>query len=535
MTTSLLTSQNCPHLVIGARSDIQAHDAVAVFARASRRVKSNPDSPFQIEDLTSALALVQASNRSDESGLRYSIPANPDALVLGSFFEFDGSKFSSDGDLTQIDISKIDDPSKASAGQVFLAASMHHLLQWNWQIAAECARVTLRLSEVEDERDEALNILAASLAAQGDGQRALDALRKAVEGKWNLALQANLALLAVDINPSLAVEHMAFLVSGAKTLNDRVRAFSTAIAIWQKNQREETGSSDQDDFAPLPRTFLDSVQTIIADPQISEETFYYYGKFLARVDPVEFQNSEAFKHSPYRTSPSMQLIKAKCSSYFEWMNELVPVAVTCGNTCPWIQEDVDDLVQSLNRQLADNETEDWAIHLAFLSLQKGLECANHRRTLLRGLLILNLPQILEEDAEPSDTFIDWLEEAQMAAQTYHWSLDLDEDVKEFLMEVLHRAGNFLCVSRVRSIETTRKSMEQHVWQIEERMSTVFRRLNAPRLEISRASRVVTQYCSESIITLNRVKSLANDTQLLTAVSILIKGLHTMQRTVEKYQ
>jgi len=534
--TSLLTAENCPHLIIGAPSNVKPEDAVAAFARASKRVKSNPDAPFQIEDLTSALATVQASSRSDESGLKYSIPANPDALIKDRFFEFGGSKFTVDSDFSQVDVSKIDVLSKTPAGQVFLAASIRNLLQWDWTKAAEYARNCLRLSEIEDERDEALNILAASLAAQGDGQRALDALKKAVEGKWNLALQANLALLAVDIDPSLALEHMSFLVDGAKTFNEKVRAFRTAIDVWQKSQSEETGSTDQDDFEPLPRNFLNSIQTILNSPDISEETFYEYGKFLARADPIEFQKSDTFKNNQYLKSPSMRLLRAKCTDYAEWMNELVPVAVACGDSCPWIQEDVDDFVLMINRELIGDEPQNWAINLAFSFLDKGLDCSNRGRILLRGFTILNLSQIVKDDAQPSDKFIYWLEEAQRAVQTRgNASLELDDEAKEFIMGVLHRAGNVLCILTGVPIQATMKTMAPHVWQIEKRMSTFLSRMNAPKLEISQVSRTIVKFCTESITTINKVRALADDTEMIDSVSKLSNTLETMKRTVIKYQ
>ena len=536
MGVSLLTAENCPHLVIGAPSNVEAQDAVAAFARASKRVKSNPDSLFEIEDLTHALATVQASNRSHESGLKYSIPANPDVFLKSKFFEFGGSKLTFDSDLSHVDVSKIDVLSKTSAGQVFLAASIHNLIQWNWANAAEYARHCLRLSEEEDERDEALNVLAASLAVQGDGERALDALKKAVEGKWNLALQANLALLAVDINPSLAVEHMSFLVDGAKTFNEKVRAFSTAIDVWQKSQSEETGSSDHDDFAPLPRKFLDSVQTIISSPDISEETFYEYGKFLARVDSVEFRKSAAFKKNQYSKSPSMRLIKARCSDYAEWMNELIPVAVASGASCPWIQEEVDDFVLMLNRQLIDDQTDNFAVNLAFSFLNKGLDCSNRGRILLRGMTILNLSQVLKEDAQPSDKFIDWLEEAQQTVQNRSDTiLELDEEGKKFTMQILRRAGNMLCILFGVPIQETMKTMATHVWQIEKRMSTFFSRMNAPKLEISQASRTIVEFCNESITTINRLRALADDTEMINSVSNLSNALDKMKRTVKNYQ
>ena len=419
---------------------------------------------------------------------------------------------------------------------MFLAASLHNLLQWNWTKAAEYARNCLRLSEIEDERDEALNVLAAALAAQGDGQRALDALKKAVEGKWNLALQANLTLLAVDIDPSLAIEHMAFLVGGAKTFDEKVRAFSTAINVWQKSQSEETGSSDQDDFEPLPRNFLNSIQTIISSPDISEETFYEYGKFLARVDPIEFQKSDAFKKNQYRKSPSMRLIRAKCTDYAEWMNELVPVAVACGDSCPWIQEDVDDFVLMMNRQLIEDEPANWVINLAFSFLDKGLDCSSRGRILLRSFVIIKLPKILKEDAQPSDKFIDWLQEAQRTVQGHYRSnLELDEEAKEFIMSMLHRAGDMLCLLTGMPIQETMKTLAPRVLQIEQRMSTFFGRMNAPKLEISRVSRTIVEFCTESITTLNRVRALAGDTEMIDSVSKLANALETMKRTVVKYQ
>lgn len=536
MGTSLLTAENCPHLIIGAPSNVKPEDAVAAFARASKRVKSNPDAPFQIEDLTSALATVQASSRSDESGLKYSIPANPDALIKERFFEFGGSKFTAESDLSQIDVSKIEALSKTPAGQVFLGASIQKILQWDWSKATEYARNCLRLSEIEEERDEALNVIAAALAAQGDGQRALDALKKAVEGKWNLALQANLALLAVDIDPSLAIEHISFLVDGAKTFNEKVKAFSTAIDVWQKSQSEETGSDDQDDFESLPRNFLNSIQSIIASREISEETFYEYGKFLARVDPIEFRNSDAYKNSQYRNSSSMRLVRERCAGYAEWMNELVPVAIECGDNCPWIQEEVDNFVLMLNRQLIGDQTDNWAINLAFSFLDKGLDCSNRGRILLRGMTILNLSQVLKEDAQPSDKFIDWLEEAQRTVQNRSDTiLDLDEEGKKFTMQILRRAGNMLCILFGVPIQETMKTMATHVWQIEKRMSTFLSRMNAPKLEISQVSRTIVEFCNESITTINRVRALADDTEMIDSVSNLSNALEKMKRTVKNYQ
>ena len=78
-------------------------------------------------------------------------------------------------------------------------------------------------------------------------------------------------------------------------------------------------------------------------------------------------------------------------------------------------------------------------------------------------------------------------------------------------------------------------MATHVWQIEKRMSTFFSRMNAPKLEISQVSRTIVGFCNESITTINRVRALAGDTEMIDSVSKLANALETMKRTVINYQ
>ena len=222
MVTTFPTVKNCPQLILGAPSNVNSQDAVAAFARASKRIKSGENTQFSIEDLTSALSAIEAALRSEESGLKFSVPADPIHFNKSLSFEFGGEVFKFDSDLSKVNVEQLDLPLKALAGQVHLAAAIHQLLIWNWSKASEYARICLRLSDKEDERDEALNVIAASLAAQGDDVRALDALKKAVEGQWNLALQANLALIASEIDPDLAIEHISYLVDGARTAGEKI-------------------------------------------------------------------------------------------------------------------------------------------------------------------------------------------------------------------------------------------------------------------------------------------------------------------------
>jgi len=156
--------------------------------------------------------------------------------------------------------------------------------------------------------------------------------------------------------------------------------------------------------------------------------------------------------------------------------------------------------------------------------------------LLRGFTIINLSQVLKEDAQPSDKFIHWLEVAQRTVQNRSDTiLDLDEEGKKFAIQILGRAGNVLCVLFGVPIQETMKTVAPHVWQIEKQMSTFFGRMNAPKTEISRISMTIVNFCYNSIATLNRVRALANDTEMIDSVSNLLDALEKMKRTVINYR
>ena len=444
MAITFPTVKNCPQLILGAPSNVNSQDAVAAFARASKRIKSGEKANFSIEDLTSALSAVEASIRSDESGLKFSIPADPSLFNKSNSFEADGQVFKFDSDLSKINIEDINPSSKGSAGQVYLSAAIHQLLIWNWTLASEYARTCLRLSDREDERDEALNVIAASLAAQGDDAKALDALKKAVEGQWNLALQANLALIAIESDPDLAIEHISYLVDGARSAKEKIRACSTAIGIWTAAQQEQTGSSDQDDFDPLPRSFLNSIQSIVKSPDISEETFYEYGKFLARVDAEEFERSQSIGQSIHASSPSSEVIKARLNGLPQYLEQIVKVSSKhSADTHPWLHDEVNGFVRNINTNLLESTPESIYFNLGFAFLKNGLDCSTRERVVLRGILIMKLPKFLEDDVQPSDKFVEWLSVAQAQVRSFDSKLELDEEDKETLMGLLFASGNTL--------------------------------------------------------------------------------------------
>lgn len=527
MGHTLLNATNCPHLILGVPSNLNSQDVVAAFARASKRVKSNTDAPFTIEDLTTALSEIESLSRTEESDLKYAIPANCDVLDKLASFNFDSTTLTGESDLSEVDVTKIDVGEKAKAGHVYLIAAIKELLLWNWQQASVYSRNCLRLSVKEDERDEALNVLAASLAAQGDATKALDALKKAVEGEWNLALQANLALIATEEDPSLAVRHMSLLVEGAKHTKDQIRACRTAIHIWQNSQSEETGSDDIDDFEPPPRVFLDSIQTILRNPEISEEIFYDFGKFLARVDSEAFSNSNSLNESPHSSSPSGQLVKLRLNGFNEYFGKLVKVASGCKPVdYPWIHDEVDQFVRSINQGLREDVPELSHLGMAFAVLSDGLDCSNRSRILLRILLVGNLHISLKDDDQPSVSFIKWIEEAQIAV--IENDIELDEDDILLLSELLANSGNYLAHRFYYTFLQQGEKVEETSNIIVNLMSTFSGRRRANKHEIGESSGFIIKWCDEVVNTLTKVLVISNDDELETLINRMVRSVKTIK-------
>jgi len=535
MATTFPTVKNCPQLILGAPSNVNSQEAVAAFARASKRIKSGEDTQFSIEDLTSALSAIEATLRSDESGLKFSVPADPSLFNKSKSFESGGELFGFDSDLSKFNVEQLDSSLKETAGQVYLTAAIHQLLLWNWSIASEYARVCLRLSGREDERDEALNVIAASLAAQGDDVRALDALKKAVEGQWNLALQANLALIAAEIDPDLAIEHISYLVDGARTADEKIRACSTAIGIWTTSQREQTGSSDQDDFEPLPRPFLNSIQSIVKSPDISEETFYEYGKFLARVDADEFQKSGTINQSVHAKSPSADVIRTRLKGFGDYLEGLVKTSSrNPSEKYPWLHDEVNGFVQNINSNLFEDKPESLYLNLAFAFLQNGLDCSTRERIVLRGMLILKLSNFLEEDTQPSDKFIEWLSVAQTKVRHFGSLANLENEDQDALMKLLFAAGNTLTALIADAFIAQGRKILPTAQSIQRQMSGLFNRISANRTEISSTSRSIVEWCGEATRTLDSAEKLCNDNQLKENLRPVYKSLSELKNSVINY-
>lgn len=536
MAQTILNALNAPHLVLGMRSDAPAVDATIAFAKLSRRVKNSSDTPFVIEDLTSALSELENTSKNAEFNLRYAVPANPSAVSAGVSFMYLNQEVTSNSDLSTVELSDIETREHERAASVFLEASVKEVLNWNWSNAITLARNGLRFSKNEEIRDECLNIMAAALAMSSDPERALDALKKAVDGRWNIELQTNLAIVATQVEPNLAVKHMSYLISGATTFTERIKACHMAIGLWRSSQSQETGSNDDDDFEPLPSEVLTSIHALVQNREIEEESFYNLGIFLARVDCDRFKSSRAIENSSHAQSLSAQAIRARFEGYFEFATKITELAASDKNRkAPWLHNTVDEIVGSLVSGLVDNDDEPIvAFNVAFALLRNGLDCSTFHRIAIRGLLASGLhAHFKDRDEQPSDDFIKWLQEGHAAVAAN--KMGMSDDAVAFVTGSLQRTGNVIGMLIYKSTVSSGGQVENAANAVVQGMSGFMKSFTGPGPQIKNVSNEICKWCDESIWTCHKVLTIVVDSEIASAIRDLASNIEQMRNKVSKYR
>jgi hypothetical protein len=512
--------------VLGVVSNCTQDEALAAFAKRSRRVKSDETSPFEIEDLTTALAEIQQSGRAGAVSLQYKIPCNPSAYKPGSHFTSNGISISCQSPAESLIGSEVADGEKSQAAAVLLAASINSILDWKWTDAADLARECLRLSTDEDERDEALNVLAASLTMVGEPQKALQALQKAVEGRWNLNLQANLGIIATSQDPGLAAVQMSYLINGASTAQEKLRAARLGINLWRESQGDEL---DDDELEPLPGELLEAVYSLLKMPDLAEEDFYDLGSFLAKVETGNATLTVTIGTSPHRSSPSARIINSLQNDLLTQLTTLSRVAAEdIRHERPWIQSSLDTYVRIINGKLIDKES--FASNLAFEMLDNGLDASNFSRISLRFLLVQSLPDLLEAKATPSEKFLKWHAEAKKEI----FSRDLPEDQIDILRELGNQAGNILGALTHFSLIDTCVKVENAANSVLQRMNGLLNRLTANKDAVRELSRNITGACREIISDYDKVLPHVTDPDIRKDMSELRSHMATILNRIDSF-
>jgi hypothetical protein len=152
-----------------------------------------------------------------------------------------------------------------------LEDALRELLDARWSEALGSAKEVLGCTTREDLRDEALNLLACAQWQLGDDERAISALLEALEDEYNTSLQTNIGVVAANLEPNTAAEHLAQLAVEAPTVGLQYSAAMRGLSLWTANR-------DDDDDSPLPPHLRDAVrsltQSTFESAELSDSDFW---------------------------------------------------------------------------------------------------------------------------------------------------------------------------------------------------------------------------------------------------------------------
>lgn len=524
---TVLSPSNAPHLYLGVVSHADQASIGAAFAKATRRAKSVADVEITVQDLTSALSAAERRTKSDLL-LQYQAPANPAAVPKVSSCRIGGKEIALDISPSEFLTMEVSEDERESTAIFLLNATLRSLHQWNWAEAVGLGRLCLRLSRVEDTRDEALNLMAAGLAMQNEPHKALDALRQAVAGRWNLNLQANLVLIATSISPADAVEHLSHLILGADTAKERLGASRMAVDLWAQVNKDLTGDS----APPLPRPVLDSLYELLKLEALSEEEFFDIGLFLAESDEVEFQRRGVVRESPYRSSVSARLIAAASQSFGDYALALVAAEKT-GElaTRHWLQSRLDEMIASLVDLFTSEEVSEKPVDFAFGLIDNGLSCETLERISLLSFMIWHLQDVFTDESEvPKDEFVAWIVGAHERVNAAGSFLDRIPEHLALVKEFVQSATNALAFLFYRGAWNQGIQVEQNVNAIIQENQKWF----PNRAGMRQASLEIINWCDSVSRSCQPLRLRCDDQELLPHLDELLGFVSQFRRAVSSF-
>ena len=470
-----MRTEYASRLVLGLASTAPNEQATTAFAKASRRIKLMDDPPFEIRDLTAALSQIEAHSN-NHLHFEYGIPANVE--ILNPVETWSNTDKNS---------------------QRLLSESINLLLEWNWDGARAKAKEVLQATDREDLRDEALNVIAAALAFSGDMEGAIAALKSAVEGEWNFALQQNLGILALQSDPMLAANQSTYWLDSATTTADRESAIFYVLKMWSNAEGEENFE--------IPEKIKSSFQTALISG-LSEDVFVQLGMFLARTDAAWIISNSDWKTANSHFATITRMIVARAQGYEEYIDFLVAEA---SSTEPAVSRAREDFISQIIDSMLEEGEAMGSASFAIQFVDGGLPCSTNNEALLRILAVREISMYFRDrEEEPSEKFIGWLEDAQR----YVLGIS-NEDVREALMEILVASSTMLIVLFV-------LAREQDIGKFDMALSTVFqmsqrwggrRRLNKQEaIGIARTTRDWADEVNRTIIRLQGLLTTDEDIQ-----------------------
>lgn len=506
-----MKNQHIPHLILGVVSSATPDEASVGFALASQRVKRMEHSPFSIEDLTSALASVESAT-SHESHFEFTLPADP-----GTIAGWDEDRAAS------VHTNAEADPEEIANGHLYYA--VQQLLQWKWDLAQKSAKEVLRLSQVEETRDEALNALALSLAMTDEMDRAISALKQAVDGQWNFALQQNLGILAIEEDLELATNQATYWLDSAQTPEQRKQALLTVLGMLMSLQDEAYESDSAQ--APIPPRVREAFRQAMSS-DLTEETFGLLGNYMSQNDRDWVLRASNWAGAPLGASPIGNMILARAEGFEQFIDYLMDNAQSQTDS---VQEAINRLVTEMNGIMLLEERALGPAGVSMNLFEKGLDLSTFERVLARPLTVREICLALSaEGNEPTEKVLGWLLDAKQAIP----GLDASKESHALLEEITADAGSMAAAIFHDSRASEAREIFDNLRDINHTHSSFSgrRRINKPVLR--QMAWNMRSWCLETRQIHEKCMQVTTEDDLRKAWNDLMQAVYQLESNIQRY-
>jgi hypothetical protein len=339
-------------------------------------------------------------------------------------------------------------------GWFALRTTFEHLVAGDWSNALEAGHHAHRLAAGDDQRRDALNLVAFAHWQRGDGDAARDTLLSAIGGADDVPLRVNLAIVASSLDPESAALELARLVRDSASVELRCAAAMRAVHLWASDDLPWTVRRHR----PVPAALVDALrELVVADIDLG--IFRSILGMQSNVDRDWLARPAHLGTSPHRSSLEARVYQARATGPREYVDALT-FALRSGSVPGWVETERDRAVEIAARHVFDDDGS--SALFALFAVQRKMPVSADHRALLAPLAVLAVSEQTEPGTDPPpDVYLQLLAEADA-----HW---VDLRPSPHLLQVMDAAWERLATCHVRFLELVIERMVRAVEDLDRRL------------------------------------------------------------------
>lgn len=409
-----------------------------------------------------------------------------------------------------IPLGGVSGPTSGADGEEFadlvaLTRARKALFEWDWDRSQSLARDGLRGARREAVRDELLNIVACSLWLQGDHERALAALDRALEGDYSDALLTNAAVVASELEHRIAIDRFVKIAREAPGPHQRAMAAERALMLWVTDEDRIW----DDDRETLPEEILSTLRSLISE-LIPDERYIRIIRTLATHDDEWLASQPEAAFGAHATTAPVRIFRARAQGLEDFAAALAR-ELGNGGAEKWVEEERDSVVTAAIDILVNRGGEMSAAFFGMTLIQAEIPMEPLQRVSLNCLTVASITQSIDTDvAEPKDECIDWVNWARTEFPK------LSEDHREVAAPLIQIAGEALA----RTYGRARAAQLAQAREVFEKVEGQLRAMYSHQINHEAVQEIMTPIsalCHDSWTVLNKVRALISDRDLLEAI------------------